>query len=708
MPPVRPKLSITLPRNFTFHFTDGQGPKTPEDKSEGVLPQPSPPRPYRLRTRRRGGLCSFDPPSDQITSFGPLPQDVPIPTIELPDTPIDSSTPIDAPSTSDIIEGLLAPMPSRTRYVSSPKTPAAQIFPTIDAPLYNDLGGALRGESDLEDSIRRPESACSTFSDSSDASSDSSTSFPSTGGSCTSPESDAPDPFGSMRVDKGKRKVTSLIPVDSQPVQASRHAKHANWTSDMDTHLWRTYHLYREDPTMTPFRSTFGTAPPLGVCCRIARTARRTWRGPLVSLREPKEVQIPEAQEKLRDVNDEVNAVPAIGSPDTLKGSRSGSATPTGPSESEKVVFSRWPSSDAATRRRLRFLCKRNPTVSNHRYRLMQSRSPTPLIHHSRRRRAASPMHDVRHGPSFSTWDINYSLTTSTAASMRPDGALARLARSTSQQQQQQQQQHLLQNDLQSLQPVQGEIFGGYGQSSLPSRVGLGIGGLDSSNTFPRLGSPFAARPRPSILNHSYLRPSSALHTQSDHTAMLPSMLRSPFAASGPAPIFPLKRRAHHIPEEDMESREQERRSSVMEEIFGAPLDNSHRRVRSRGFSLGDVSEGSRIASIATPPTRQDQLVTSDFVCVTQDYVPIGGAPTVAGSSETNRLLRLGSPFGGAMEESGSHERVGLPSETAQRQDRHEISISNARTPRDIESSIDQRLGILSDDETWRSKRMRG
>ena len=160
-----------------------------------------------------------------------------------------------------------------------------------------------------------------------------------------------------------------------------------------------------------------------------------------------------------------------------------------------------------------------------------------------------------------------------------------------------------------------------------------------------------------------------------------------------------------------MESREQERRSYVMEELFGAPLDSSHRRVRSRGFSLGDVSEGSRIASIATPPTMQDQLVTSDFVTVTHDHVPSGGTPTnqdVVGSSETDRLLRLGSPFGGAMEEPSSQERVGLRSETAQGQDRHAISISNTRTPRDIESSIDQRLGTPSDDQTWRSKRMRG
>ena len=173
MSPTRRHASYTLPRNFTFHYTDDP-PRTPEQPDPNPLQvPPSPPRqPYRLRRRRAVRQLS----SDYLATTDS--NDVPIPTIEVSDTPINAS--------------YLQPEPSGFARSSSlrrspPRTPCAQVLPTPamadDQSRDDPMDMRSQGES-----ISRPSSACSRFSDSSVSSSIES--FPSLGGSFTSPESE--------------------------------------------------------------------------------------------------------------------------------------------------------------------------------------------------------------------------------------------------------------------------------------------------------------------------------------------------------------------------------------------------------------------------------------------------------------------------------------------------------------------------------------
>ncbi len=56
-------------------------------------------------------------------------------------------------------------------------------------------------------------------------------------------------------------------------------ARKAPWTKAMSDHLWATYVLYLQDPKVTPFRMGKSCIPPHGVCLRVAREARRSWKG---------------------------------------------------------------------------------------------------------------------------------------------------------------------------------------------------------------------------------------------------------------------------------------------------------------------------------------------------------------------------------------------------------------------------------------------
>jgi len=71
---------------------------------------------------------------------------------------------------------------------------------------------------------------------------------------------------------------------------------------------------------------------------------------------------------------------------------------------------------------------------------------------------------------------------------------------------------------------------------------------------------------------------------------------------------------------------------NLLKELFGAPTEASHRRVRSRGFSLGDVGDRApHLSSMFTPPKSQDQMS--------------GMQPSLLAPPTSGPIPRLGSPF---------------------------------------------------------------
>ncbi|KAI9784259.1 MAG: hypothetical protein M1835_003620 [Candelina submexicana] len=627
MPRVRPNLSITLPRNFTFHYTDG-GPKTPENQEREEPRQPSPPV-YRIRRRIRPGLGLSNP---HVQSYrNRQHQDVPIPTIETPQPVVESaslgrrSVPEPGP-----VEGLLAPVPSHYSAMATPRTPLAQIFTAFGSSDKDRIDWSQKGEPNPGDSISRPNSACSMISDSSVASHDSDYSLLSTGGSCTSPESDVPAPFkfpSESKVQQGTDLDTT--PKTTQPSTRSKPTKpqkSTQWTSEMDRHLWATYQLYLQDPTVTPFKSLPGNPPPLGVCHRVARVAKRSWRGSKPSLAKGPEV--------LRDVNDEANAVHNADSPQTIRGARSGSTTPT--EQKHRNSFSVWPRSESATRRRLRILCKRKPSLAPHYQRLMQTRSSTPFSKSSAARSRSSLLPSsfggYQGGQSFNTRDLNFSLATSTAATMQPSGPLAHLTRNEPHTQAQSEQADSFNRPLHDVVTY----------NDTPS-LGLGIDGLDDKSRGPRLGSPFveSVRGTANFLHRAHLRPSPP-RTQSDGMTIPGPHLGSPVQLPEPfrLPSTP-KRRAQRELDDELSPGGSDMHPNEMNDdyFFTAPVESSHRRVRSRGFSLGDISAGGRLSDLFTPPTQYDQMNSSEFA----DNASFDNNPAPSAAPEQTR--RLGSPF---------------------------------------------------------------
>ncbi|KAI9868617.1 MAG: hypothetical protein M1813_004467 [Trichoglossum hirsutum] len=613
MPPVRPKLSITLPRNFTFHYTDGQDPREqPTNQEAGT-------RPYRIRQRHRPGIVVTHPGGHSNPAL--LPQDVAIPTIEVPGTVSGPPHSMKEPS-PELAEGFLAPAPSRPRFFTPPKTPLAKIFTAFDT----DTNEKTQWESNSNhgESIRRPDSACSGFSDSSNSSSDSLISFPSEGGSCTSPETE--DTFFAFPGYPAEKRREPRRTMPMQPDQENQRirgrkghrSKHVNWTDETDNHLWKTYTLYRHDPIVTPFFVQPGGVPPLGVCCRVAREAKRSWRGqklPLSSIEEANGTsEDSHGKQTLRDVQDEANAVRTADSPDTLTDIKSGSSTPTASSEPQKLA-SKWPGSESATRRRLRKLCKSKFSPSPQKEQLLRPRSTTPF----RQSRATFSSVGWDRGRTTFTRDMTYSLTTSTSATMRPDGSLAQLSREG----------HgpMQRNEDWFGRPLDRPA----NQQSQTLQFGLGIGNFESMSTRARLGSPFddGISDRPS---QSRVRPDSSEYAAEE--------LKSPFTLTEPLPYTTaVKRRAQHQLEDELSPGGTDMRVNFFEELFGAPAESSHRRVRSRGFSLGDVTRGSRLSSLSTPPTMYDQMNSSEFSNVATLQAPVSNEQTGPPP------LRLGSPF---------------------------------------------------------------
>ncbi|KAK3393606.1 hypothetical protein B0H63DRAFT_385647 [Podospora didyma] len=379
--------SATLPRGFRYSGYDA--PRTPEPfPQHDEAPLPSPPRP-RLKLKRRV-VSHFAPTQQFLASVAAA--DVPIPSIEVPESEPQDFDMISINTFSEPIydqdEDMLLLRP-RGRAFSPPKTPAPGFVPSLSPTRYPkwSIDSAISSaestpdyESSRPSTSRSTQTSGSLFSRYSHASEDD---------QCVSPEIDGKDKY-------------LLVPgqniEDRDPSDVKGKLRKAPWTKPMSDHLWATFSLYLQDPKVTPFRMGKSRIPPQGVCLRVSREAKRSWKGS--------------------------KALTKAANPE--EGRKSGSSTPTAESSG---AFMQWPHTCAATRAHLRELCKLKAASGAKSHRLM-SRSPTPFnqaaARHWNRRSTPGRAPSV-----FTTQDMSMSLALSTSDSMQPHGPLAQLTSST-------------------------------------------------------------------------------------------------------------------------------------------------------------------------------------------------------------------------------------------------------------------------------------
>ncbi|KAI0829976.1 hypothetical protein F5Y06DRAFT_302005 [Hypoxylon sp. FL0890] len=342
----------------------GVGPKTPEPSTPcAELQLPSPPRP-RLKLKRRNVSHHLNAPTQQFLASVAA-ADVPIPSIEVEDP--DSTQ-------MEIYEHI------HMRTFSPPKTPALELAPPSEAKYPDWSVGSEWSCSDIESSPEYESSRPSTaFSTQTSTSLFSQFSHASEDGDCMSPE------LKDLEVSKLKSHTKTDVPNKERP-------RKAPWTKAMDAHLWSTYMLYLQDPRVTPIRLGRSRIPPSGVCLRVAREAKRSWKGSRSYL---------------------------------TADMKSGSNTPT--AESSKPYIE-WPHTCAATRAHLRELCRIKATASPGQY---KSPSPAPFSKAAHRRWNRKPVPAT--SPSvFSAHDMAFSLAVSTSETMKPEAPLAQLTSSGS------------------------------------------------------------------------------------------------------------------------------------------------------------------------------------------------------------------------------------------------------------------------------------
>lgn len=580
-----------------FHYRDAQPPRTPEpeskDDSQDLQPPPPPRQTFKVRRRRTTAIAANH-------AFDCINDERPIPTIEAPELHSDVS--MDLPGLpSPVDSNLLSPVISFGRMLSPPKTPVSQMrgFSGLDDPQqWSDIDQSSQSESSS-----RPTSS-SGFSDSSVSSRESFESFPSLGESCSSPEDDMMDPLVHFSPELKGQSLSSpfFIPRQSHPQRKLK--LQATFTDEMDYHLWMTYLKYLQDPTVTPFKALPSTVPPNGVCHRVARMARKTWKGP----RSSSCINIGRPMSQCASRCD---------TPDTIKPGKSGSCTPV-PGSSKP--FARFPT-EKQCRKQLRDLAKQKPSLSAHYQRLVNHRSPSPFqstppeeqAPSSKAQTLSSPFSEE--GVSFSTRDMNVSLATSTAASMQFGNPLSQLAT----------------ENTPRPAPVWNHARSSAHQKSQSLHIGLGLGlGHVVGSSFSAMSEMTDA----SLSQHN----SQTWHAPSAR----PPRLGSPLQLHAPRPIArPFKRRALL----NFEDQVRNRGNSFVDQLFGAPAESSHRRVRSRGFSLGDMMEGARRArKSATNTTGCDP-----FVNTTPEMPKAAQRASVSfqtGASTGQGTIRLGSPFG--------------------------------------------------------------
>jgi hypothetical protein len=618
MPPSQE--SATLPRGFRFHYQDGERPKTPEAPSNYELQQPSPPRGPRLKIKRRN-VSQFSGPTEQFLASVAA-ADIPLPTIEIPQTAEDVDM-IDQFTTPHTVTGFLAPEYS-VGDRPLPRTPAPQLVTSIDE-VNSKRDWYMDATSTPDGGHVRPSSSLSNPSDWSDDSyfSGGQISRPSADSTCTSPDDDLVDPF--VVFSKGKGKESSLTDISTSSSSKilngelrSKTRNDAPWSKDMSEHLWQTYQVYLQDPTVTPFRIGASAVPPEGVIHRVAREAKRSWKGP----KSPAGRRLEKRRVPVLSIDSCMGNVEGAGSPDTTTTSKSGSITPTG--ETAPKVYIQWQHSSAATRNHLRELCKRKDSLTVQKHRHLQSRSPTPFSQSrvfSRDRLRSPPPAPPG---AFSTRDIAMSLTTSTSLSMQPDGPLAKLSEPSGP----------------STDHIPLENKGQHGQHDISSGITP-----DPELTTRRLRSPFTARtygPSASNIFNTFSRPSPP-DSRYDTISATGPRLRSPLRFKPSRSLNGTqKRRAQHALEEELSPNGAVVRPSILDEqLFGGPPENRHRRVRIRGFSLGDAASRNRIPELFRAQSgAAANLLTPDM---NPTHPPREVAPLLP-SAEFSQP-RLGSPF---------------------------------------------------------------
>nr|POE51138.1 hypothetical protein CFP56_70515 [Quercus suber] len=595
-PPPRPALSITLPPSFEFHYQDGQLPKTPEHHGEEktILEPPPPPR-QTFKLRRKRAALPFQGPD--------IVQDSVIPTIEMSEAASESSSPLLQPNASDY--NLLAPLPAVQRVVTPPKTPISRLAPSFDSPSRSPANewSMINTSSCSKSHLERAGSVCSSFSDSSVSSGGSSAFSAPTG--AASPESQATDPFVDDYIPHGsthwKLAAEHVQGTDTPAVKRVKTGRHVKWTQAMDDHLWMVYMQYLSDPRVTPFKMLPGTAPPLGVCSRVASKAKRTWSQHRISTPAPLDVMM--ASDFSRE-----------DSPDTIR------------PDAKEVKQPRWPRSEGTTRRRLRDLCKRMPTLAAHYQRLLVTRSPSPFQSSSTASRSSEPP-----VPSFSGRDMKVSLAAATAPSMQPEGPLAQLAQDESRPQ-----------PLRADRPA--DWFARIGRSqahqkSLSLQSGLSLSGTQPPST---LASPFNAMSDRDHLLQSMAATRSLGRTENGKAPKLDS----PVELHGPSTLpRSLKRR--------FKSDEEKPKRPALQDVF-ATASEDNIISRNRGFSMGAVRASDNLAQLFMPlpaiPSGDDHIMSgSSFETPSTPTMP--GIPDLsAGCHSAPRRLaepvpRLGSPF---------------------------------------------------------------
>lgn len=402
--------------------------KTPEPFAEAeALSQTSPQRP-RLRLRKRAATHLNAPTQHFLESVAAA--DIPIPSIEEPQVVDQDMLDTEDPALSSFYPIDLLPraiQESRGRTFSPPKTPAPAVttailprqFPNwdIDSPLSS-RDSSPDWESSRPSTARSSQTSTSLFTQYSVHSTDIS--------QCVSPEFDNSERFGDF---------LSVNDAIREPAQ-SRKSRRAPWTRQMSAHVWNTYATYLQDPKVTPFNIGKSGIPPHGVCNRVAREARRSWR---------------QGQQRL-----------------TRR-----SATPTAESTANAATaVSSWPHTCAATRAHLRELCKSNASSSarGHRYMAYSPAAFGRAGNRTRSRRSAPAISP--HGV-FSSSDMSISLTLSTAESMQPNGPLAQLTSSVPG-------------------PIRDEITPTPSQAPKPLSALADVISMDHDHN--RLGSPFMAK----------------------------------------------------------------------------------------------------------------------------------------------------------------------------------------------------------------------
>ncbi|KAJ1333903.1 hypothetical protein MN608_03901 [Microdochium nivale] len=373
--------SATMPRGFHYS-ADGMSPRTPEPmaKADEIM-FPTAPRP-RLRLKRRQ-VSQLTAPTEQFLASVAA-ADVPIPSIEEPEAfEILQGMNVDIPKL--LVQDLDADnMYSRFQVprLSPPKTPAPlELAPAVSpAPRFPNWSlESAWSSSDLESSpdyeSSRPSTAFSTQT--------SASLF-----SHMSQFSDDDDDF--LSPEDGHFEFPTTKPATEQVAHKRRvrQQRRLPWTLAMSQHVWAVYTVYLQDPRVTPIRLGKSNIPPHGVCLRVAREAKRSWRGAHASNGVPKNREL----------------TPTMDMP---------------------KPFVQWPHSSAATRAHLRELCKRKAAAKCGQYRYM-SKSPTPFHMH----RAAAHRRNQRSTSVFAANDMAISLAVSTSDTMQPQGPLAQLTMS--------------------------------------------------------------------------------------------------------------------------------------------------------------------------------------------------------------------------------------------------------------------------------------